>query len=107
MSRTEAEIGLEHGLAGNIMWGADYPHPEGSFPNSVLSLRQTMAGLPTEILTAYLSGTASKAYTLNIEALKVVAEKVCPTIGEVMEPFTSRPEGSATSFAFRKFGHWA
>ena len=34
MSRTEAEIGLEHGLAGNIMWGADYPHPEGSFPNS-------------------------------------------------------------------------
>lgn len=107
MSRAEAEIGLEYDFAGNMMWGADYPHPEGSFPNSVLSLRKTMAGLPSDVVTAYLSGTASKVYDLNIDALHAVAQRICPTFGEVMEPFTARPDGSATSFAFREFGHWA
>jgi predicted TIM-barrel fold metal-dependent hydrolase len=106
MSRAEAEIGLEHEFASNMMWGADYPHPEGSFPNSLLSLRKTMAGLPADVVTSYLSGTASKAYELNIDALNKIAQSICPTFGEVMEPFTSRPEGAATSFAFREFGHW-
>ena len=107
MSRTEAEIGVEHQFVDNMMWGADYPHPEGSFPNSLLSLRKTMAGLPADAVQAYLSGTASKAYKLDIGALDDIAQRICPTFGEVMEPFKSRPDGATTSMAFREFGQWA
>jgi predicted TIM-barrel fold metal-dependent hydrolase len=107
MSRAEAEIGQANELFDNMMWGADYPHPEGSFPNSLLSLRRTMSGLPAKTVTAYLSRTAARAYDLDLEALAVVAERVCPTYGDVMEPFNARPEGSATSFAFREYGHWS
>jgi predicted TIM-barrel fold metal-dependent hydrolase len=107
MSRDEARIGLEHQFAGNMMWGADYPHPEGSYPNSLLSLRKTMAGLPEEVVAAYLSGTAAKAYELNLNALREVAQNICPTFAEVMQPFASRPDGVPTSMAFREFGHWS
>jgi predicted TIM-barrel fold metal-dependent hydrolase len=107
MSRAEAEIGVEHQLTGNLMWGADYPHPEGSFPNSVLSIRKSMAGLSADAVQDYLSATASKAYELNLDVLNGVAQKIGPTYGELMEPFTSRPAGVPTSFAFREFGHWA
>jgi predicted TIM-barrel fold metal-dependent hydrolase len=107
MSRAEAEIGFEHHFANNMMWGADYPHPEGTFPHSLVSLRKTMAGLPADVVQAYLSGTVSRAYNLNLGALYAVAEEVCPTFGEIMEPYASRPEGTATSFAYREFGHWA
>jgi len=107
MSHYEARIGLEHRFVGNMMWGADYPHPEGSYPNSILSLRKTMAGLPEEVVTAYLSGTAAKAYELNLSALREVAQNICPTFAEVMQPFASRPDGVPTSMAFREFGHWS
>jgi hypothetical protein len=66
-----------------------------------------MSGLPAKTVTAYLSRTAGRAYDLDLDALAVVAERVCPTYGDVMEPFSARPEGSATSFAFREFGHWS
>jgi predicted TIM-barrel fold metal-dependent hydrolase len=107
MSRTEAEIGLSNDLWRNMMWGADYPHPEGSFPNSLLSLRRTMAGLPYEVVKAYLANTAAGAYNLDVTALRDVAERIGPTLDDIMQPYTERPAGSATSFAFREFGHWA
>jgi predicted TIM-barrel fold metal-dependent hydrolase len=107
MSRSEAEIGVENQFVGNMMWGADYPHPEGTFPHSLISLRKTMAGLPADVVQMYLSGTASRAYDLDVDALNEVAKDICPTLGDIMEPYTSRPEGTATSFAFRDFGHWA
>lgn len=107
MSRTEAEIGQGQHLVDNMMWGADYPHPEGSFPNSLLSIRRSMAGLSPETVRAYLWQTAARAYDLNLDALNVVAERVCPTYGQLMEPYGDRPENSATSFAFREFGHWS
>jgi hypothetical protein len=66
-----------------------------------------MSGLPVETVTAYLSRTASRAYDIDVKALAIVAERVCPTYREVLEPFSARPEGSATSFAFREFGHWS
>jgi hypothetical protein len=107
MSRAEAEIGVAHGLTGNIMWGSDYPHPEGSFPKSTLSLRKSLAGLSARTVEDYLWRTADRAYDLDLDRLGAVAAEVGPTFGEVQQPFADRPAGMSTSFAFREFGHWA
>jgi predicted TIM-barrel fold metal-dependent hydrolase len=107
MSRNEAEIAVRNGLTGNMMWGADYPHPEGSFPHSKLSIRKTMAGLPFEAVHDFLTDTAFKAYDLDRTALGEIGRTIGPTIDELMEPYAERPDGVPTSFAFREHGHWA
>jgi predicted TIM-barrel fold metal-dependent hydrolase len=107
MSRTEAEIGVAHSLVGNIMWGADYPHPEGTFPYSLLSLRKTMGGMPESVVRGYLAGTAARAYRLDLQALQHIADRIGPTFADINEPFEQRPADSATSFAFREYGHWS
>lgn len=106
MSREEAEMGVENDLVGNIMWGADYPHPEGSFPHSTLALRKTLAGLPASAVRAYVTQTAADAFHIDVAALEPIAQRIGPPFSELMKPYPGRPEGSATSFAFRDFGHW-
>jgi hypothetical protein len=41
------EIGL-----GTLLWGADYPHVEGTWPRTELALRNTFAGLPVDEVRA-------------------------------------------------------
>ena len=45
MPRREAEMRHEIGLE-NIAWGSDYPHPEGSWPETRSQMRETFLDLP-------------------------------------------------------------
>ncbi len=77
MSRIEAERRHEIGL-GNIMWGTDYPHPEGTWPITEKMMVETFHGLPEADIERMLGGTAVDWYGLDRDALVAIAERIGP-----------------------------
>ena len=53
-------IGLD-----NIMWGNDYPHPDGVFPDSKRALEDGLGHLPADIRNKIVCENAMKAYRFN------------------------------------------
>jgi predicted TIM-barrel fold metal-dependent hydrolase len=45
-----------------LVWGSDYPHPEGTWPNSRTSLASQLAGVPEEEQAAMAGGTAARLF---------------------------------------------
>jgi predicted TIM-barrel fold metal-dependent hydrolase len=107
MSRQEAELGISAGVVDSLMWGSDYPHAESTFPHTLLSIRKAMAGLPVEVVSAYLGDNVIRVFNLDTRALAEVAERVGPSVEAVMEPYEGRPDGLLSGLAFRDFGRWS
>ena len=49
----------------NIMWGSDYPHPDGVFPDSRKAIQEGMGHLPEEIKHKIVCETAAKLYRFD------------------------------------------
>jgi predicted TIM-barrel fold metal-dependent hydrolase len=81
MDRREAlereSIGLEC-----MMWGTDYPHPEGSWPSTREKLVDTMRGLPEADLAAMLGGNARRFYDIDVEKLAPLVDRIGPESSE-------------------------
>ncbi len=77
MPRREAELRAEIGV-GNIMWGSDYPHPEGTWPETRTAMHTTFDGLPGADLEAMLGGNAARVYGFDLEKLAPVAARIGP-----------------------------
>jgi len=77
MPRRESEMRYEIGLD-NIMWGSDYPHPEGAWPETASQLHDTFDGLPDSELTAMLGGNAIDVYGFDRDALTALADRIGP-----------------------------
>ena len=45
-----------------LMWGSDYPHPEGTWPNSHATCDRILSGLPDTTKRAILGGTAARVF---------------------------------------------
>ncbi|MEZ5570902.1 MAG: amidohydrolase family protein [Halioglobus sp.] len=71
------EIGIN-----NIMWGTDYPHPEGSWPKTREKLLNYMRGIPEQELSAILGGNALECYNLDAAQLLPIAERIGPLKSE-------------------------
>jgi predicted TIM-barrel fold metal-dependent hydrolase len=110
-SRVEAEVAIAEGYAGNVMWGSDYPHPEGTYhwqpddspdtPTTRLAIRNTFSGLPDRQVRAMLGETGIEVYGLEGDKLRGVAERIgAPTLAEVAQPIDERP--THWGFAFRE-----
>ena len=67
------EIGL-----GNMMWGSDYPHPEGSWPVTRQQQIEALHGIPEDELAALLGGNAVRFYGLDEEKLAPLAARIGP-----------------------------
>jgi predicted TIM-barrel fold metal-dependent hydrolase len=112
LSRGEAEGAIRDGYADRLMWGADYPHMEGTFQVGdesfgKASLRFTFAGLDEGHTRAMLGGTAAQVYGLDVPALERTAAEIgAPTFEELSSPLEAVPAG-ASPFAFRTIGPWA
>ncbi len=89
------EIGLDR-----MMWGADFPHHEGSSPYSRLALRGTMAGYPAEDIRQLLSGNAAALYEADMGLLQREADRVGPSVDEVNEPLRSDELPDDPNFGF-------
>jgi predicted TIM-barrel fold metal-dependent hydrolase len=62
-----------------VMWGTDYPHPEGTWPNTPHQMAVSLGGLPESDLRAVLGLNAVKAFDLDLEAVNKIAAKIGPT----------------------------
>ena len=87
MSRREAELRHEIGVR-NMMWGSDYPHPEGSWPVTRQQQIDSFHGLPADDVEAMLGGNAVEFYDLDVEKLNPIAARIGPKKGSFEE--TSR-----------------
>jgi predicted TIM-barrel fold metal-dependent hydrolase len=97
--RHRYEIGIE-----TLMWGADYPHPEGSFPYCKAAIRHGLGGLPEAELRAILGGNALRAFDFDLTSLRVAADRSGPTVAELATPLpvTEIPP-YATGWAFSPY----
>jgi predicted TIM-barrel fold metal-dependent hydrolase len=77
MSRREAEMRHEIGLE-TIMWGTDYPHPEGTWPITRKIMVDTFRGLPEDEIAAMLGGNAAEFYGFDVEKLAPLVERIGP-----------------------------
>jgi predicted TIM-barrel fold metal-dependent hydrolase len=49
-----------------LLWASDYPHPEGTFPESRTVVARVFAGLPEEEVRAIAGGNAARLYGLSL-----------------------------------------
>lgn len=77
MPRREAELRHEIGL-GQIMWGSDYPHPEGSWPYTADQMKDTFHGLPDAEIGAMLGENAARFYGFDREKLAPLVARIGP-----------------------------
>jgi len=52
-----------------LMWGNDYPHPEGTYPNSRKVLAETLAGVEADDAAAITGGNARRVFGFDEEIL--------------------------------------
>jgi predicted TIM-barrel fold metal-dependent hydrolase len=69
-----------------LMWGADYPHHEGSFPHSILALRWLFSHVPESEVRQMTSVNAVRVYGFDLEALQSIANAIGPTVQEIATP---------------------
>ena len=74
------EIGVE-----NLMFGSDFPHPEGTWPNTRSFLRDRFADVPRAEVEAIVGGNALDFYRAFDRAdLRALADQLGPTVEEVL-----------------------
>ena len=52
-----------------LMWGNDYPHPEGTWPTSQEVASDQFAGVSDDDVAAIVSGNAAKVFGFDVAAL--------------------------------------
>lgn len=72
---TEARSGIG---VGRIMWGTDYPHPEGSWPHTREKMRKYLSGIPDAELEPMLGLNAVECYDLDLASLRAIADRIGP-----------------------------
>ena len=68
------EIGID-----NMLWGTDFPHPEGTWPNTHEWLCKTFFDIPIDETRRMLGLSAAEIFGFDLDALAPLAEKIGPT----------------------------
>ena len=82
MGAHESALRHEIGL-GNLMWGADFPHVEGTWPRTRKSLARCFAGIPIDEVRTILTDTPAALYGFDVDSLQPIADRVGPTAAEL------------------------
>jgi predicted TIM-barrel fold metal-dependent hydrolase len=61
-----------------VMWGTDYPHPEGTWPDTERQMVGSLQGLSDSDRAAVLGLNAVQAFDLDLPALNAIAAKIGP-----------------------------
>lgn len=88
---------------GNLMWGSDYPHMEGTWPDTALSIRHAFAGVPEHETRRILGETAVDVYHLDVPTLTPIAQRIGPKPGDIV-PLLDSEFPEIRSYAFRRHG---
>jgi len=74
---------------GNVMWGSDYPHREGTAPYTREHLRVALADVEEADARRLLGETCANLYGFDLAALDKIAERVGPSVEELRVPLAS------------------
>jgi predicted TIM-barrel fold metal-dependent hydrolase len=77
-ARPEVEARHQIGL-GSLMWGSDYPHPEGTWPDTSARMHASFHGVPEEDVAAILGGNAAEVYGFDVEKLAPLVARIGPS----------------------------
>jgi hypothetical protein len=69
-----------------IMWGADFPHHEGTVPETLKVLRATVSEVPEDELRRMFAGNAAALYGAHLDELQAVADRIGFTPAQVASP---------------------
>jgi predicted TIM-barrel fold metal-dependent hydrolase len=69
-----------------LMYGTDYPHLEGTWPNTMDALRATFGPYPEQETRAILGTNALEVYAFDRDLLLPIAEKIGPTLADIQKP---------------------
>lgn len=87
-----SEVGLIDAVgAGRILWGADYPHAEGTAPYTTQALQATFADVPEATCRQIFGETAASLYKLDEVALREIASRIGPKVADVHRPLQEWP----------------
>jgi predicted TIM-barrel fold metal-dependent hydrolase len=67
-----------------FLFGVDYPHPEGTWPNTRPWLQSIFASIPERDVRQILGENAVTCYGLDRKALREVAQKIGPEVRELL-----------------------
>jgi predicted TIM-barrel fold metal-dependent hydrolase len=91
----QAEVAMRHEIGiETILFGRDFPHPEGTWPNTADFLRLAFAGVPDDEARLMLGENAIRFLDLDREPLAEIAKRIGPrleSITNAAEPAV-RPE---------------
>jgi predicted TIM-barrel fold metal-dependent hydrolase len=90
-------IGVE-----NMMYGVDYPHPEGSWMRTKEWLQQVFGqtGITERDLRRVLGENAVELYGLDVDQLRPIAERVGPSYGEIVNASPREQSEWGEKFAY-------
>jgi predicted TIM-barrel fold metal-dependent hydrolase len=103
MARFEADMRHDIGL-NNLMWGRDYPHPEGTWPRTNAALRHTFAGIPEPEVRTVLETNGIEVFGLDTKVLRPVAERIGPRPSELDKALSDSEFPAFRGLAFRERG---
>ena len=80
----EGEWEARHQLGvGRLIWGSDYPHPEGSWPHTVERLAQTFKDVPRDEVVRMIGLTAAEVYGFDLGELSRLAAEHGPLLHQI------------------------
>ena len=94
MSKPELRRRYANGLDA-LMWGTDYPHPEGTWPNTSARLSTDFQSIPVEETRLLLGLNAIRCYDLDADALAAVAADIGPTPEQLNQDLSLRTPPNA------------
>ena len=65
------EIGID-----NMLWGNDFPHPEGTWPNTRRWLKTTFHDIPVDETRRMIGLAAAEVYGFDVAKLRPIAERI-------------------------------
>lgn len=77
-ARFRHDVGID-----KLMWGSDYPHLEGTWPNTMKAITETFGEYPEDEIRDLLGRNAARIYGFDVDALRPVADEIGPTIAQI------------------------
>ncbi|MDE0804364.1 MAG: amidohydrolase family protein [Acidimicrobiales bacterium] len=78
--------------ADHVMWGADYPHLEGTAPYTHEHFSQVFNAVPEATLRTVFAGAAADLYDFDLDALAPLADQIGPKVSDVATPLATLPD---------------
>ena len=94
VSRAEVEM-IDYIGPKALMYGSDYPHVEGIWPQTIHYMHEVFAGIDPQVTQNVAGLNAVDLYRFDRSQLQQVADRIAPTVDEVVSGAPSLPSTHA------------